>query len=330
MKRKKWIVYALVAIVSGIGLLALEAGSVRGKEIVDSAALVDWTPVPENGIISEPGKYFLKKDLLVDRRIGIEIQADDVTLDLRGRTLRFTDLPREGAYGIVANNRTGITIYGGVVGGFWFNIHCTQNHGLRIHDVRFDDIPYLAVNVAQSKDVVISDNEFKNFRYDLEKAEDSTYVIGINIGAEDVIIANNRFDAKPDVASAQGVEVETVFVLFSANVSTRCLVAQNDMRASEILPRSYGIWVATGAEATIAYNLVRNMKYGVCLASDATALVCSNRFAADQPTAMPAIETFGINAPGAKEVLDVKNAFEGMSTPTALPAGTDAQETRGG
>ena len=73
-----------------------------------------------------------------------------------------------------------------------------QSERLRIREIHFDDIPYIGMNVADSKDVVICDNVFENFRYDLLKAANSTYVIGINIGAKDAVISNNRFMAGPN------------------------------------------------------------------------------------------------------------------------------------
>ncbi|HVT30115.1 MAG TPA: NosD domain-containing protein [Lacipirellulaceae bacterium] len=285
---------------------------------------IDWKVVPADGAISTSGHYYLDHDLKVDRNNGVSILADNVTLDLRGHALRFTGKPHAGTYGITADNRKGITIANGHLGGFWFDIHCTQNQGLRIREIMFDDIPYIGANVAQSKDVVICDNVFENFRYDLPKAKDSTYVIGINIGAKDAVICNNRFVAQPKAGTAREVGVETVFILFSANVSKNCVVTQNELVASELLPRSYGVWVATDAQATIANNSIRNMKYGVCLASEASALICFNRFAADETKTKP-METFGISASGAKDIVNLKNKFEGVSIRAALPQGAAGQ-----
>ncbi|MEX0611692.1 MAG: right-handed parallel beta-helix repeat-containing protein [Pirellulales bacterium] len=330
MKGRNIFVFAVILLTTVIGVLLVKSRPVIGDEHSQTPSPPAWKAVPQDGIITASGRYYLEQDMQVDRSIGIEVNADDVTLDLRGHALRFTGLPRDGAYGIVANNRRDLTVTNGAIGGFWFNIHCTQNEGLRIRDVSFDDIPYLAVNVAQSKNVAISHNAFANFRYDLPKAKDSTYVIGINIGAEDVVISNNRFAAQPKNGAA-GVDVETVFVLFSANVSKDCVVAHNDMAASEVLPRSYGVWVATDAQATIAHNHVRNMKYAVCLASDATAVVCFNRFVAETtPETAAPIETIGISAPAPKDIFDIKNAFEGVSIPSVTPSSSRPRRVSGG
>ena len=330
MKRKSSRVYVIISLSIFVGVLPLSSSLAIGNKPSELMTSLDWKPIPQDGVINASGRYCLQQDMPTDRSTGIDVQVNDVTLDLGGHALRYTGRPQEGTYGITVNNRTGVTIANGAIGGFWFNIHCTQNQRLRIRDISFDDIPYLAVNVAQSKDVVISDNSFSNFRFDLTKAKGSTYVIGVNIGAEDAIISNNRFIAQPNAGSARDVNVETVFVLFSANVSKSCLVAQNDMAGSEALPRSYGVWVATNAQATIANNSIRNMKYGVCLADDASALVCFNRFAVGAALGDTApLESFGISALKARDILDVKNTFDGVSVPSLMPKSPEAQDVSG-
>ncbi|MEZ6191061.1 MAG: hypothetical protein R3C45_07180 [Phycisphaerales bacterium] len=249
------------------------------------------------------------------------IQADDVTLDLRGHALRYTGTPRPGVFGVVAADRRNIHITNGSIGGFWFGLHCTQNQDLRIDDIRFDDIPYLAVNVAQSNGVAIRHCEFTNFRYDIPKEKD-TYVIAINIGAEDAVISDNSFIAEFTGPDPQEVGMETVFVLFSANVSKRCVVTLNEMRANVLLPRSYGVWVASHAQVAASYNSIRNMKYGICLATEATALAGFNRFRVDAPRdgAQP-VDSIGVSATGAKEVCLFSNEFDGLGTDANLPVG---------
>jgi hypothetical protein len=294
----------------------IAASSVGGYEARAAMESQEWQAVPESGIITKPGRYYLKEDLKVDRSTGIKIEADDVAIDLCQHALRYTGTPKAGTLGIAAAGRKRITINNGIVGGFWFNVHCTENERLRINNVHFDNIPYIAINVAQSKDVVIGDNVFDNFRYDLPKEKDSTYVIGINIGADGAVIANNHFTAKVERGTGKELQMETVFVLFSAEVTKNCLVTQNQMSANEVLHRSYGVWVATNAEASIVNNSIQNVTFGVCLAGDASSLICFNRFMAG---AEAGLETVGISALGAKDVVNLRNNFEGVTVPAALP-----------
>jgi hypothetical protein len=290
------------------------------------ARAADSVPVPDDGVIASPGSYHLAKDLSVDRSTGIEIKADRVTLDLRGRALRFTGTPKPGVLGITASGRSDVRITNGAVGGFWFNVQCTQTDRLRIHNVRFDDIPYLAVNVGRSRGVVISDNEFSNFRYDLEKPKGSTYVIGVNLSSDDVVVTNNRFTAQPPAGTGPKLALETVFVLFRP--SKNCVVAHNEMIASELLHRGYGIWVATDASATIVYNRVRNTQYGVCVAGDGSATVGHNTFAIDETKdGGTTMDTYGLAATAPKQIAEIGNSFTGFKIPTAIGKPTTAPTT---
>src|SRR5215510_6427095 len=80
-------------------------------------------PLPANGVITQPGQYYLQQDLFLTRDTGISIQADNVSLDLRGFGLQYNGVPHTGTFGIVATGRTNIRITNGKIGGYWFNIH---------------------------------------------------------------------------------------------------------------------------------------------------------------------------------------------------------------
>jgi hypothetical protein len=278
-----------------------------------------WKAVPENGVINEPGRYCLTNDLFVDRNPGIEVQTDDVTIDLGGHSFRFTGKPKSGVNGIVASGRSNLTICNGAVGGFWFNVHSTDCKGLRIHHVKFDDIPYIGINASKAKDMVISDNEFTNYRYDIPKGGKDHYVIAINTGPEDAIICNNVFNAQTKPGTGDTLDVETVFVLFSAEVSKNCVVAHNEMKANEVLNRGYAIWIATGSQAIVTNNTVSNLQYGVCLGGAASAVVCFNEFSVDAPKGGKILETYGVSATGAKFFKEFDNEFRGFSIPVNGP-----------
>jgi hypothetical protein len=285
-----------------------------------TTAAIAQLPVPANGIISQPGQYYLLSNLLVSRDTGIRIDANNVTLDLAGHALRYFGTPHVGTFGIVTNGRTNVRITNGSVGGFWFNVHASQNNSLQIDNVSFDDIPYIGVNAADSHGVVIQDNNFTNFRYDIPKSVDP-YVIGINIGAENAVITRNNFDAVYTGPDPNVMSVETVLVLFSANVSQRSIVTRNVMAANVPLNRSYGLWVASNAHVTAMHNTIQNMRYGVTLASNATSLVSYNEVSVGPPPAglPPLSSTFGIFANAAEQIFETGNVYQGQTHPTFLP-----------
>jgi parallel beta-helix repeat protein len=94
------------------------------------------------------------------------------------------------------------------------------------------------------------------------------------------------------------------------------------MSISEVLPRSYGVWVASDSNALVIDNTIRNLQFGVCMASNATGLVYNNRFTATRDPAFH-VDTTGVSAASAKEVIELKNKFDGIGTPAELPAPAD-------
>jgi hypothetical protein len=291
-----------------------------------AADSTQWKTLPENGVITEPGHYRLTEDLLVDRNPGLQVQADGVTIDFGGHAFRFTGTPKSGINGIVASGRSNLTICNGSLGGFWFNIHSTDCQGLRINNVKFDDIPYIGINASKAKDMVISDNKFTNYRYDIPKGGKDHYIIAINTGPENAVICNNLFDAETKPGTGNTLDMETVFVLFSAEVSKNCIVAHNEMKANEVLNRGYAIWIATGADAIVANNTVSNMQYGVCLGGAASAVVCFNDFSVDESKGGKILETYGASATGATLFKEFNNEFHGFSIPVNGPQTPDTEQ----
>jgi hypothetical protein len=69
------------------------------------------------------------------------------------------------------------------------------------------------------------------------------------------------------------------------------------------------------------------MKYGICLASDASAVTSHNTFAAEpSPAGTEPIETIGVSAGAPKEVHTIKNRYNGLTNPILLPQGAGVTE----
>lgn len=257
---------------------------------------------------------------------GIVITADDVVVDFQGHALRYDGTPQPGTLGITASGTGRISIRNGRIGGYWFGTHFTDNEHLRIEGMIFDDIPDIAINVADSRNVSICDNRFRNFRYDAPKPPEESlkYLVGINIGAQGAIISHNHFHAEPPGGDFEPTGVETVFVLFSARVSQRCVVALNQLEVSRPLPRSYGVWVASDAQATIMHNQIHNLQYGICLGGQGSAVVGYNTIGitpeqtTETQTQKP-MDTYGVSAANPKEAAILYNRITGFTLPITLP-----------
>ena len=108
--------------------------------------------------------------------------------------------------------------------------------------------------------------------------------------------------------SGRRAQLETVFVLFRP--TKHGLASHNRMIASEPLNRGYGVWVAGKAEVTVAYNEVKNMQYGICIATDGLAAVVHNALSMEGSAAD--FETVGISAPQQDALTETQNLFAGF------------------
>jgi len=102
---------------TGSGLDADQVDGLHASELIDAASdevriAIDTLPFP----ISSPGSYYLVSNLTAGSG-GIDITADNVTLDLMGFTLFGNGI---GDYGIFLHNRSNVTIRNGTVRDFGF------------------------------------------------------------------------------------------------------------------------------------------------------------------------------------------------------------------
>ncbi len=293
-----------------------------------AAASRSAQPLPPDGVITDAGYYLLQHDLLVERETAIAINADNTTLDLGGNRVHFHGRPCASTFGIVVNSRNNVRITGGSIGGFWFNIHCTGANALRIDNVQCDGIPYIGANISGCRNVLLHANVFRSFRYDIPRPQNERYLIGINMSAENAVVCHNSFDLDCASRRPHDPPIEAVLTLLSAD-SQRCTIFKNCLEGTGVVPGSYGIWAASNAHVSILANVVRNMKYGVCLETGAAALVGFNEFTAETGAAGAEAAAFGLYAANANEVLVMGNAFEGIAVPILAPTKQTASSPAG-
>lgn len=108
-------------------------------------------------VITTPGNYKLGNHLTYTPSNGsaIEIQADDVTLDLKGFTLRGSAGSSTQAMGIHASNRSNITIRNGTISGFLYGVRADSNtqqvaQNYLLEDLRVTDNWYFGLWVASA------------------------------------------------------------------------------------------------------------------------------------------------------------------------------------
>jgi len=224
-------------------------------------------------IITQSGNYVLGGNLTCNDSKGtcIEIQADHVTLNLLGYTLRSSssDLNRS-IYGIYAKDRSHITITNGMVEGFFYGIY--------LEDVSREGRYAPEYGWHTIKDIVTRKNTFRGIRVEglcntvtnnIVSYTGGTvfykdaFAIGIeSIGSNAYIIDNRVFET---YATANG---EAVGISFTGTGDA--LLARGNMIVNTKHPTydSWGIWASGDTGVFVTGNRIYGYNHGLGLAYD--------------------------------------------------------------
>jgi len=235
------------------------------------------SPVPVDGVISEPGDYYLTADRTSVGPHNIKIEADNVDLNLNGFTVRC-DPPNPATaadtYGIFASARNYLTIRNGAVTGCFMGVNVrTDTHNLTIRGVDFSGNTAMGVN-AGGRNTEISDSIFA----DIGGYATEAYAVGINNPGPNCKILRNAFrNIHRQSGAPSHLLGEGVAVLFGAN-NTGCEARHNWLENDEPDEGlSIGIWVGEAPNVTISENSVTNFAQGVAASAKSILMVTNNR-----------------------------------------------------
>lgn len=254
---------------------------------------MQWNKIPDDGNIIDPGRYCLSGDMETGREIGVNIVADNVTLDLGGYTLKYRGHAKEGTFGINCASCHNVVIENGCIEGFWVGLQINEGERLTVQNITFPRICYIGLSVAEAKRVDVAYNHFNGFRDDLPRPGDK-YIIGVNAGAQDMTIRGNRFD-HPGAMFENRPDVEIVYVLLVGRQSLGAVVSHNEMQMERLLCKTYGVWAGLNSQSTIANNRITNVHHGIALQTGKTA-VLHNKIAATSVMNSTRMETVGVMA----------------------------------
>jgi hypothetical protein len=133
-------------------LLAAPAAAVDGEILVNQAKVNAGgiTPGDTAGFpatLSRPGHYKLSGNLTVPASTrGIEVTANDVTIDLNGFTIRSSS---PGAYGIYAESIERLTVVNGTITGFAYGIYASGGAATAVENMRLVSNETMGANAGQ-------------------------------------------------------------------------------------------------------------------------------------------------------------------------------------
>lgn len=140
-------------------IFATVPGISNGGGVTPTATLIATVPTR----ITKPGRYRLAADLIFPAATGVAItvEADNVTLDLNGKTLKGMAGDATSARGIVAVDHNRFTVINGGVEGFYFGIDirassrtAPQATRHRIENVTLHHNRYFGIRLIGTKSVI--------------------------------------------------------------------------------------------------------------------------------------------------------------------------------
>lgn len=257
--------------------------------------------VPNDGVISASGKYELSADLSASSRFTIRIDANNVTLNLAGRTVRCEpDEPYNAeTYGILVRGDN-VTIRNGTVSGCFMGGYTVPGaENVRWESIDFIGNRYIGVT-GGSAFIGLSFSRFEGHAA-------APYVVGINLPANDCEIAGNKFRDIERRADAPAENAgEGVGVIFSTG-STGCVARQNWHENSNVNHLEIGYWVGS-ASVLLEENTLTNIGRAIAVSPGWNANVRDNRFWMKTPQS-------GSYAIGAQQGVADGNVIIGYDTP---------------
>lgn len=229
------------------------------------------SPVPPNGVISEPGYYYLTASRLSASSPVVVINAADVDLDLNGWYVRCAP-PNPGASSSIGISVSGhhVTIRNGSITGCFMGVAGGADM-LTVHSVDFSGNTYIGIHGGGRGTKIIGSVFQAIGGYQLE-----AYAIGIHNPGRDCLIERNTFrEIVGQPVHPPGMAGEGVGILLSTG-TTGCVIRGNWM-ANGGASDSIGIWLAGGTSAYIAENSITNFGDGAIRGAPVSATVINNR-----------------------------------------------------
>ncbi len=266
---------------------AASAIVVLGCAGAPSGAADGRVPVYQPTTISQPGSYYLTRDLTGAAGAAvIDIASDDVTLDLAGHTLRVTGA----GYGITAGNRSGVRIANGrIVGGYVGMSLFAGSYVVEHMDVRGQTsttglptgIQIFANVGSPPARAVVRDNQVAGANGSSGRGIFLQNVVGGAVEGNAVVATLRNgivLYACMGVSVAGNVVSDATGIAILVDTSTDCAVARNVATRS-----AYGIYLQDGDHNTLDWNVcTNNTTWGIGVSTTSTGNVYSyNRLEAN-------------------------------------------------
>lgn len=239
------------------------------------------TPLAPGATVKAPGEYVLAADSISKGEFNIRVEADNVSIDLDGHTVRC-DPPDPGttlSYGIFISARTNVRIHNGKITGCYMGVNARDSNGTVLEGIDFTGNTYIGAQMGGSGGRV-SNCVFENMR----GFNKESYAIGLNNPGSDSIIENSVFRNLHRQPGADASKVgEGVGIIITAK-TRNATVRGNWFEQDRAVPDDIGIWIATGSTgAVVEDNALTGFHGSIIAAGTAVASILDNRLWLREP-----------------------------------------------
>lgn len=253
-----------------INHLQRSVGTVISRTVGSLALIVLSVAAPaaaQNLTISTPGSYVLGADSTSGAMFNVRIDADDVTFNLNGKTIRCAPSNPSTAvtFGIYAAGRARVTIKNGAITGCFFGVHGGYGQQITVEDVNLSGNTYIGAHVGGSPSSV-----FRRVRCDgIVGYTVEAYAICINGLGANGLVEDSHFLNLYRQPFGSGVG-EGVGILVSGD-GTNVIVRRNTFRNDLLDSKTYGVWGAAGSAIIITGNTFANLQFPIASVSQVSA-----------------------------------------------------------
>jgi hypothetical protein len=214
-------------------------------------------------VITNPGTYQLAADLYYGATSGsaISVQSGGVVIDFNGYKLSSATGAATTAVGIVASDKSFITIENGTIQGFQFGIQVAgeNSYGNQVQKMALDNNWYVGLWVEGTGTVVANNSIVNTGGCDIPGY---TIPIGIHVAGPDSIVAGNRVTG---LVRYPGVTQEVIAL--ALDDAPHAVVAYNIFKASYYTDNSWGLWINSvdddgTTSVDLKNNTFANFQYG--------------------------------------------------------------------
>ena len=309
------LVFGAVAVCLAVFLWLKLEPVVRGCKSVSSAGYA-------TKVIFHSGRYCLLSDLNWDKTgAPIIISKSNITLDLKGYTIRGNKEKLDQIGILLSDGITGVTIENGYIESVQVGIRAKEVRDVRISGVTFNSISWFGVHLNGAANS-IANSKFTDIGVRDDGGEGDAYAVGIMAAGENFVLENNLFENVRRQPVPKDQTGEGVAIIVSENSSNFKIKNNNFVNTTDWLVDDLGIWVR-GKGVSIESNNFSSLRRPIGGKFDEVNYIINNKIIVDNKFqsddgALKKHAAVSVNMSDSSLLVIKNNSFSGYSCPVQV------------